>query len=338
VTSDLWGYGSEQRGIVASGLAMRRVLATVERVARFKTSVLLLGESGVGKELVAKALHDRSPRRAAPFVAVSCATLGRELFENELFGHERGAFTGAHAQKRGLFELADGGTLFLDEIGEMELTTQTKLLRVLERSAFRRLGGTEKLSFDVSVVAATNRDLRAAIASGAFRDDLYYRLKVVTIPIPPLRERLDDIPALVDAFIASFNERHRTRIRGVTAAAMRRLVAHDWPGNVRELKNLIESAAMLVDDDVLDAPAFDEALAAEGPRRAPATPGEGAELRVPLPARAADVERALILATLERAQSRRDAAQQLGMGLRTLYAKLRAYGVEAGGAELAPRR
>jgi DNA-binding NtrC family response regulator len=328
--------------LVGSSEAMRRVLATIERVARFKTTVLLLGESGVGKELVARAIHMLGPRRGAPFVPVNCASLGRDLLENELFGHERGAFTGAGAQKKGLFEIADRGTLVLDEIGEMDPSTQARLLRVLERSEFRRVGGTRKLHVDVNVVAATNRDLRDDIAAGRFREDLYYRLKVVTIVVPPLRERREDIPALVEAFLRDFHERSGRKIRGLTPEAMRRLTDHGWPGNVRELKNYVESAAMLADGDVLDEADFDGLLeptppargrrGSEGRHTAPAAGASavppsavGEELRFSWPARIHDVERALILETVKRTRSRREAALALGIGLRTLYAKLQSY-------------
>src|SRR6185503_10798768 len=225
--------------------AMARVYATIAKVSRYKANVLLLGESGCGKELVARALHASGPRRKQLFVPINCATLGREILENELFGHERGAFTGANERKKGLFELADGGTLFLDEIGEMDLSTQAKLLRVLERNEFRRVGGTEKVRVDLSLVAATNKNLQEAIAAGKFREDLYYRLKVVTLVIPPLRERREDIPALIDYFIADFNRRNDQKIRGIAPAALRSLMEYAWPGNVRELKNGIESAAVL---------------------------------------------------------------------------------------------
>src|SRR5262245_17449025 len=202
-------------GLVGSSTAMRRVYDLIWKISRYKTNVLLLGESGTGKELIARALHARGPRRQHLFVPLNCATLGRDIIENELFGHERGAFTGASELKRGLFELADGGTLFLDEISAMDPSTQAKLLRVLERSEFRRVGGMAKVKVDLSVIAATNRRLEDAIAAGKFRDDLYYRLKVVTLVVPPLRERKEDIPELIEAFIADFNRRNDGKIGGV---------------------------------------------------------------------------------------------------------------------------
>ena len=238
-------------GIVGTSPAMMRLYDAIEKISRYKSNVLLLGESGTGKEIIARALHDRGPRRRHLFVPVNCATLGREILENELFGHERGAFTGADERKRGLFELADGGTFFLDEIAEMDVSTQAKLLRVLERSEFRRVGGTAKVKVDLSVVAATNRNLEEAIAAGRFREDLYYRLKIVTLVVPPLRARRGDIPALVDAFVADFNRRMGGRIVGVEPAALRGLGELDWPGNVRELRNAVEGACVLASSDVV---------------------------------------------------------------------------------------
>ncbi|MDP2343547.1 MAG: sigma-54 dependent transcriptional regulator [Deltaproteobacteria bacterium] len=326
-------------GLVGSSLPMRRLFRSIERVSRFHAGVLILGESGTGKELIARAIHDCGPRRPRPFVAVNCATLGKDLLENELFGHERGAFTGANEQKKGLFELAHGGTLFLDEIGEMDVATQAKLLRVLERSEFRRVGGTDKVKVDINLVAATNRDLHAAIAAGRFREDLYYRLKVVALEVPPLRERREDIPALVETFIGAFNRRYGAKVRGIAPEAMRSLIDHDWPGNVRELKNVVESAAMLSDEDVLQKDLFDEALDSNAPNLStPTVPVQSGssrvsqsddELRVSLPARIDDVERQLIFKTLRGTRSRKDAATALGIGLRTLYTKLQGYGVTA---------
>ena len=329
-------------GLIGSSLPMRRLFQSIVRVARFHAGVLILGESGTGKELIARAIHDCGPRRPRPFVAVNCATLGKDLLENELFGHERGAFTGANEQKKGLFEVAHGGTLFLDEIGEMDVATQAKLLRVLERSEFRRVGGTAKVKVDINLVAATNRDLHAAIASGRFREDLYYRLKVVALHVPPLRERREDIPALVETFIGDFNRRYGAKVRGIAPEAMRSLIDHDWPGNVRELKNVVESAAMLSDEDVLQKDLFDEALDSHAPHRTTskvvAAPGSSREpqsddeLRISLPARLDDVERQLIVKTLRGARSRKDAATALGIGLRTLYTKLQAYGLSETGS------
>jgi len=308
-------------GLVGSSAAMRTLLATLQKISRYKSNVLLLGESGTGKELVARGIHALGPRRSKVFVPINCATLGKEILENELFGHERGAYTGANERKKGLFELADEGTLFLDEIGEMDPSTQAKLLRVLERNEFRRVGGTEKIRVDLSVVAATNRNLEHALESGRFRSDLYYRLKVVTIVVPPLREHREDIPALVDHFIEDFNRRHGGKIRGVAPQLLRRLMEHTWPGNVRELKNAVESACVLASGDTLEFdPLADVALTSR-----PA-PVDATELRFKIGTRLDDVEKALTLATVQHSATRAEAARKLGIGLRTLHAKLRSYG------------
>jgi DNA-binding NtrC family response regulator len=310
-------------GLVGASSALRRLLSALEKVSRYKTNVLILGESGTGKELIARALHSRGPRRQRLFVPVNCATLGRELLENELFGHEKGAFTGAAERKKGLFELADGGTLFLDEIAEMDPGTQAKLLRVLERNEFRRVGGTDKVKVDLGVVAATNRDLEERIRAGKFREDLYYRLKVVTLGVPPLRERKEDIPALIEAFIEDFNRRNDGQIRGISPQAITQLMQYDWPGNVRELKNTVESAAIMAPGDNLTADLFGEL---NGAVAAVTTSFDGV-VSVPVGTALSAAERELILATLRAHPSRRDAARILGVGLRTLYTKLRQYRV-----------
>ncbi len=308
-----------QAGLIGNSPPMRQLMARLERISRYRANVLLLGESGTGKELIARALHARGPRGAQPFVPLNCASLGRDLLENELFGHERGAFTGAHERKLGLFELADGGTLFLDEIAEMDLSTQAKLLRVLERSEFRRVGGTEKVKVDLSLIAATNRSLPDAIAAGRFREDLYYRLKVVTVVVPSLRDRREDIPALVEHFVADFNRRNGQRITGLSPAALQRLLDHSWPGNVRELKNTVESAAVLANSNTVGP----ENL--ELGRTVPVSPaGEG--ILIPLDATLAEAERLIIATQLRRSRTRAEAAARLGVGLRTLYNKLRQYG------------
>jgi DNA-binding NtrC family response regulator len=235
------GFGS----LVGSGQGMRRVFETIQKVAETDLSVLIRGESGTGKELVAQALHEASGRRSQPFVAVNCAAINRELVESELFGHEKGAFTGADARRIGRFEAAHGGTIFLDEIGDMAPETQAKVLRVLEERKLERVGSTETIEVDVRVVSATHRDLEAAAASGTFREDLYYRLKVVEIELPPLRERIEDLPALADRFLRQVAERLGREPKVLAAEALSRLSRHDWPGNVRELRNVIERAAVL---------------------------------------------------------------------------------------------
>jgi DNA-binding NtrC family response regulator len=236
-------YGFER--IVGTSPAMRRVFETIDRVADADVTVLIRGESGTGKELVANALHYRSPRRAKPLVKTNCAALSRELVESELFGHERGAFTGAAARREGKFEAADGGTLLLDECGDMPLETQAKLLRALQEKEFERVGGNQPIRVDVRVLAATNQDLEAAVRAGRFREDLYYRLKVVELVIPPLSERRQDIPLLVDHVLKDAAARFRRDVKPLTAEALRACVAHDWPGNVRQLRSAVEQALLL---------------------------------------------------------------------------------------------
>ncbi|HEY6004084.1 MAG TPA: sigma-54 dependent transcriptional regulator, partial [Anaeromyxobacter sp.] len=342
-------------GVVGTSPAMRRLYDAIGKIARYKSNVLLLGESGTGKEIIARALHERGPRRHHLFVPVNCATLGREILENELFGHERGAFTGANERKKGLFELADGGTFFLDEIAEMDVSTQAKLLRVLERSEFRRVGGTAKVKVDLSIIAATNRDLEDAIAAGRFREDLYYRLKVVTLVVPPLRERREDIPALVEAFVADFNRRTGGSLAGLSPAALEALQAHDWPGNVRELRNAVEGACVLASGEIVEADDLEHLHAARRARggRAPAarggvaapprsraaaalpaaSPAPHGSVSIPIGCTLEEAERRFVLANLRHHRTRARTARALGIGLRTLYTKLAAWGGE--GAETA---
>jgi DNA-binding NtrC family response regulator len=244
-------YGFEN--LIGSGPAMRRVFDTLQRVAETDLTVLVRGESGTGKELVAQALHARSPRRGRPFVAVNCAAISRELVESELFGHEKGAFTGADARRQGRFEVADGGTIFLDEIGDMPAETQAKVLRVLQERSFERVGGTRPLQVDVRVVAATHRNLEEEARRGRFREDLYYRLKVVEIELPALRERPEDIPALAHRFLERCTARLGRDKKRLSEAALARLARHAWPGNVRELQNAIEQAAVLAPGPEIEA-------------------------------------------------------------------------------------
>jgi len=235
----------QRTGIVGESEAIQEVLVKIEQMAPVSSTVLIQGESGTGKELVAKGIHDLSPRAGGPFIAVNCAALPETLLESELFGHEKGAFTGAAERRLGRFELADGGTIFLDEIGEIPHSVQVRLLRVLESRSFFRVGGTQPIRVDVRVVAATNKQLRDQVAIGEFRDDLYYRLSVLNIYLPPLRERREDIPLLVRRFIREFARAHDRTFRGITPEAMQRLVDAPWPGNVRQLRNLIESMVVL---------------------------------------------------------------------------------------------
>ena len=240
-------------GIIGSSQGIADLYAVLERVADTPTTVLITGESGTGKELVARALHEHSSRKDKPFIKVNCAAIPKELIESELFGYERGAFTGAVASKPGRFELASGGTLFLDEIGEIPVEMQVKLLRVLQESEFERVGGIKTIRVDVRLVAATNRDLKKLIASGSFREDLFYRLNVVPIRLPALRERTGDIPLLVEHFLAKFNERLRKKVEGVEPEATEVLVQYPWPGNIRELENVIERAVLFCDASKLHA-------------------------------------------------------------------------------------
>jgi len=235
----------QRTGILGESAAIQEVLVKIEQMAPVTSTVLIEGESGTGKELVARAVHDLSPRRGKAFIAVNCAALPETLLESELFGHEKGAFTGAAERRLGRFELANGGTIFLDEVGEMPPPTQVKLLRVLEDKSFFRVGGTQPINVDVRVIAASNRSLKEAVARGTFRDDLFYRLNVLSVYLPPLRERRSDIPLLVRTFIAEFAKQHDRNFRGIAPDALQIIVDADWPGNVRQLKNLIESMVVL---------------------------------------------------------------------------------------------
>jgi DNA-binding NtrC family response regulator len=246
------GQRYQYRNIIACSAKMQEVLALVERVAPTNSTVLLGGESGVGKDLVARAIHQNSRRASGPFIKINSTAIPDNLFESELFGFEKGAFTGALASKPGKFELADKGTMFLDEIGDVPTPIQVKLLRVLQEREFERLGGTKTLKVDVRLIAATNRDLRAALEQGTFREDLYYRLNVVPIDIPPLREHKEDIPDLADHFLERFARENEKEINGITPAAVKTLMDYHWPGNVRQLENTIERAVALANKSVLD--------------------------------------------------------------------------------------
>jgi DNA-binding NtrC family response regulator len=252
-----------ETGIVGRTRAIRDVIERIHLVAPVKSTVLLTGESGTGKELVARAVHRYSPRRGKSFIAVNCAALPESLLESELFGHEKGAFTGATSRRKGMFELADGGTIFLDEIAEMPPSTQTRLLRVLEQRRFMRVGGDAEIEVNVRVIAATNRDLRRAVQGGEFRRDLYYRLNVLHLEIPPLRDREADVPVLVRRFIRQLTEDHGREFKGLTSDAMEILLAYDWPGNVRELRNLVESMVVLAPGNLIRAEDIPEEIRRE---------------------------------------------------------------------------
>jgi DNA-binding NtrC family response regulator len=309
--------------LVGQSKGMQEVYRWIELAATSTAPVLVYGESGTGKELVARTIHDLSNRRNKPFVAINCAAIPETLIESELFGHERGAFTGATERRLGCFELADGGTLFLDEIAEMDSNTQAKLLRVLQEGSFRRVGGGKlEIQVDVRVVAATNRVPTEAIQQNQLREDLFYRLNVFSIRLPPLRERKDDIPLLVKTFIDEFNRQDNRQVRGLTADAERELERYSWPGNVRELRNVVQRAVVLSGSGLIDA----EHLPDNVLRAAPATPTPQRGSIVPI----REMERDAILRALdETSQDKRRAAQLLGISLKTLYNKLAKYGIQA---------
>jgi len=310
-------------GIIGESGRMQDVLSLVRRVAASDATVLVRGESGTGKELIAKAIHHASRRAAAPLVRVNCAALPETLLESELFGHEKGAFTGAVASRKGRFELADGGSLFLDEIGDLPLHLQVKLLRVLQEREFERVGSSRPIPADVRVLAATHRDLEALVRAGAFRDDLYYRINVVTIALPPLRERREDIPRLIDHFLAGFAAKNGKAIQGLTREARDALLRYDYPGNVRELENLIERAVVLTRDDVIGL--ADLPLSLREPE--PAVAEERG-----LPATVEGLERRMIRDALARAGGvQTAAAERLGISERVLRYKLRKYGLAGDG-------
>src|ERR671931_1541354 len=251
--------------VVGASPAFRRMMTLVNQVADSSATVLIQGESGTGKELVARTIHERSPRRSGPFVAVNCAALPETLLESELFGYERGAFTGAAGRKEGRFELADGGTLFLDEVADLSTVTQPKILRVLQEGEFERLGGTRSLRVDVRIVTATNQDLVALVRDKRFREDLYYRLKVITINVPPLRERREDVRVLAEHFLRIYAAKNNRRLEGFTDEALRRLEGYSWPGNVRELENVLERGVVLARATLLDLPDLPEEVAGATP-------------------------------------------------------------------------
>ncbi len=309
-------------GIVGESGRMQEVLALVRQVAPADATVLIRGESGTGKELIARAIHFNSPRAKGPLVTLNCAALPEHLLESELFGHEKGAFTGAAAQRKGRFELADGGSIFLDEIGDLSLPLQAKLLRVLQERRFERLGGTRTLSVDVRILAATHRDLEQALRDGAFREDLYYRLNVVTIQIPPLRERRDDIPPLLDHFLPKFARKNHREVTGLTAAARDALLRYDYPGNVRELENFVERAVLLCRGQVID---LGDLPVAVRPREGSAPEPEPRSL----PEVVASIERQAIRAALDRHEGvQTQAAEELGISERVLRYKMKKYGLE----------
>jgi DNA-binding NtrC family response regulator len=315
--------------LVGSGPAMQRVFSSIEKVAETDLTVLVRGESGTGKELVAQALHDRSPRKSRPFVAVNSAAISRELVESELFGHEKGAFTGADARRIGRFEAAHRGTVFLDEIGDMPLDTQAKLLRVLQERSFERVGGRTPVSVDVRVVAATHRDLEAEVRAGRFREDLYYRLRVVEIALPPLRERRQDVVVLALRFVAELAARLGKPPPAIDEAASAALAQHDWPGNVRELKNVIQQALVLAPGPAITV----EDLGLD--RAAPARADQAALASLPFAEAKRRAVEAFERSYLEHALAQHDGnvsrtAEAIGMVRQSLQQKLRELGIKAG--------
>ena len=308
-------------GIHGHSPAMQAVFDVLRQVSETHATVLILGESGTGKELVARAIHLNSPRRDRHFVAVNCAALSEGLIESELFGHVKGAFTGAIATKEGRIVYADGGTLFLDEVGDMPLETQAKLLRVLESREVTPVGGNSARPVDIRLLAATNRDLHAMVKESTFREDLLYRLQVVTLALPPLRERVGDVPILIDHFIRELADEHGRAVRGITPEARAVLVRYPWPGNVRELRNVIENMVLLAQSDVLDVGDVPEQV------KGHSTSGGGSPGGFDLAGRSlSEMERALIQANLELVGgNRQKAAKILGIGERTLYRKIKEY-------------
>jgi DNA-binding NtrC family response regulator len=302
--------------IVGNSPGIRALYRVIEQAAPTAASVLVWGESGTGKELIAQTIHELSPRATFPFVAINCAAIPETLLESEIFGHEKGAFTGAHDRRTGVFELAHRGTLFLDEIAEMQPATQVKLLRVLQERTFRRLGGRQEQTVDVRVIAATNREPVEAVRAGKLREDLFYRLNVFTIELPPLRTRREDIPLLVQAFLNEFNQRNNRSVRAVNQEAMYLLERYPWPGNIRELRNVMERATILAEGDFIEAKHLPPTVVARSEELLPTVtlqPGTTVD----------EAERRLILLTLEHTRNNKTrAAEILGISLKTLHNKL----------------
>ena len=324
-----FGFGK----IVGRTPAMRRLFETVDKIADTDVTVLIRGESGTGKELVANALHYRSPRRSKPMIKMNCAALSRELVESELFGHERGAFTGAIARREGKFEATDGGTLFLDEVGDMPLDTQAKLLRAIQEKEFERVGGNQPIKVDVRVIAATNQDLETAVGAGRFREDLYYRLRVVELVIPPLHERREDIPLLIDHFLKEAAARFHRDVKPLSEDALRACMQHHWKGNVRELRSAVEQALLLAPGaEITAADLFGNVVAAD----APPVPAPANAAAAPLSFREAkeqvvqNFERDFLLQALRRHGGNiSKAAEEIGMYRQNFQQKMRELGINA---------
>jgi DNA-binding NtrC family response regulator len=310
--------------IISASPEMESVKKMILKVARSSSPVLIRGESGTGKELIARSIHNQSPRVAEMFQAVNCAAINENLLESELFGHEKGSFTGAHAEKKGLFEVADRGTLFLDEIGELDIGMQAKLLRALQEREIRRVGGNRTIKVDVRVVAATNRDLRAMVSDGRFRDDLYYRINVLSVDVPPLRERRDDIPVLIDYFLKKHTRNTSRLVRGLTPDTRRLMMDYSWPGNVRQLESAIERAILLCEGDLItveDLPLEVRQEVRPTTEGAFKLPAEGISFE--------DVERSLIIQAMEQTDYNiTKSAKLLGLTFRTLQYRLEKFGIK----------
>jgi two-component system response regulator PilR (NtrC family) len=341
--------------ILGEAPVVKELLDMIRRVAPSRTNVLIIGESGTGKELVARLIHDSSQLKDKPFVPVNCGAIPENLIESELFGHKKGSFTGAVSDKPGLFEVASNGTIFLDEVGELPLGMQVKLLRAIQERTIRRVGGTDSIRVDARIIAATNKDLETAVRNGTFREDLYYRLNVILIRTPPLRDRRGDVRLLADAFLEKFSKKAGKKLAGFDSAASRALDAYPWPGNVRELENTIERAVTLEPGDKITLEVLPPAVSATGPqlRAVPSQPGQHGkkttgkavsaadELRIPLPDFSAgsidldrilgDVERAFLLKALSHSGGvKKKAADLLGVTFRSMRYRLKKLGLDAG--------
>lgn len=313
--------------LVGGASSMQEVFFFVRQVAPTKANILVTGESGTGKELVARAIHELSPRRDGPFIAVNCAAIPEALIESELFGHEKGAFTGAINRRSGCFELAEGGTLLLDEVGDMPLASQAKLLRVLEDRRVRRLASARETEIDVRVVASTNRNLETLVKNGTFREDLFFRLTVLHITLPPLRDRLEDLPALCDAILSDLNALHETRITGLDPAVLEAMRRHEWPGNVRELRNVLERAVILAHEGEISAFHLPKGFGGLPVERTRRELGIIPTVTLPVGTTVDQAERELIEITLMHTKhNQRKAAELLGITPKTLYNKLKEYG------------
>jgi DNA-binding NtrC family response regulator len=314
--SEKFSFGN----IIGRSAPMRQIFSEIEQVAQTNATVLIQGESGTGKELIASAVHHHSRRADAPLIKVNCVALVEGLIESELFGHEKGAFTGAHRMRKGRIEMANGGSLFLDEIGDLGLATQLKLLRVLQEREIERVGGNKTIPVDIRLIAATNKNLEAEVERGLFREELYYRIKVISLKLPPLRERSEDIPILLDHFLRLFNAEHERAIEGFSPAAMRLMARYDWHGNVRELRNMVESLVVMAKSKTIEE--------RDLPCDLSLSCSDNSEMNIEVGTSLDQVERQVILATLRQVgNNKAKAARVLGIGKKTLYRKLKEYDV-----------